>query len=274
MQVTLAGIAIDAVSIGGVETCFQVPSFDVCLDIGRCPPGAEKRSNLLLTHGHIDHAAGLPYYISMRALMKASPPRIFCPPRAIEPIQKMLSAWSELQADTERCALLPAAPGTDLPIKGDLYARAFHAPHRIACTGYSLFKKVRKLKPELTGLPAQEIAARHARGEAINDLIERHELCFPGDTRIEVVERERCVREARVLLLECTFIGPEVAPEVAQGGGHIHLDDIAARAELFENEAILLTHFSRRHRPEEIRAAVAQRLPAKLRDRVSLLLED
>jgi ribonuclease Z len=88
-----------------------------------------------------------------------------------------------------------------------------------------------------------------------------------------VVESEPTVTTARLLLLECTFIGHDVRPEVARSGGHIHLDDLAERASLFQNEAILLTHFSRRHRPEDIRDAVKQRLPRTLAERVHLLLE-
>jgi ribonuclease BN (tRNA processing enzyme) len=50
------------------------------------------------------------------------------------------------------------------------------------------------------------------------------------------------------------------------------LFEIAERAELFENEALLFTHFSSRYTNEEIVAALDQRLPAKLRERVTPLL--
>ena len=48
---------------------------------------------------------------------------------------------------------------------------------------------------------------------------------------------------------------------------HIHLDDIVQRASLFENEAIVLTHFSLRYRPEEILEALGT-LPAGVSKRV------
>ena len=59
-----------------------------------------------------------------------------------------------------------------------------------------------------------------------------------------------------MLLLECSFLLPE-DKDRAREYAHIHLDDILERAHLFENEAIVLTHFSQRYRPEEIRQALA-----------------
>jgi ribonuclease Z len=188
-------------------------------------------------------------------------------------IRRVLSAWEALQADTDRATLHGVSPGDEWSLKGDAIARAFRAPHRIACVGYTILRRVRKLKPELAGMPETEIASRSRRGEEVQDVIERPEICFPGDTRIEVVDQEPSVTKARVLLLECTFIGPDVSPRIAHEGGHVHLDDIAERADKFENEAILLTHFSRRHRPEDIKDQVNKKLPEKLRQRVQLLLE-
>lgn len=272
VELALAGHVIRAISIGGIETCFEVPGFDVCLDIGRCPPGVERRGTLLLTHGHIDHAAGLPYYVSMRSLMKHGRPRVYCPRSAHPHLEAILTAWTRLQADTDRCQLIAVDPGDQIPLAADACARTFASPHRIDCIGYTLFRRIRKLRPDLIGLPGEAIGARARAGEVVHEIQERAEICFPGDTRIDVVEREPMVRTARVLLLECTFMEDRVSPATAHAGGHIHLDDIAAHADLFENEAVVLTHFSRRYRPEEIREAVERRLPAALRARVHLLL--
>jgi len=271
MRLEVGGHVIEAHSEGGIETCFQVPAFDVCLDIGRCPPGAAARSTLLLTHGHIDHAAGLPYWISMRSMGGQHATRVFVPKAAFGPIQRILAAWTELQADTEVCDLVALEPGARVPVRGG-YAMTFASPHRIACLGYTLYRQIRKLKPDLVGLQSAEIQARKRAGEAIDDVIERAEVCFPGDTRIEVLEREPSVRASRVLLLECTFLGASPTREHAREGGHVHLDDIAERASLFENEVVVLTHFSRRYSSDEIRAAVEKRLPESLRSRLVLLL--
>ncbi len=267
-------LQIEAFSIGGVETCYQIPALDVCLDIGRCPPGAERRAVLLLTHAHIDHAAGLPYYVSMRGLSNLTPPRVYCPAADREGLQSVLDAWSRLQTDSARCRLVGVKPGDEIRLPRDHVARPFRSIHRISTVGYTIFSQRRKLKQALHGLDGPEIARRARAGETVNEIHERAELCFPGDTRIEVVDREPTVRTARVLLLECTFVGPDVTVDKARRSGHVHLDQIAERADLFDNEHIVLTHFSRRHSPEHIKAEADRRLPASLRSRVHLLLHE
>jgi ribonuclease Z len=271
IDLDLSGQRIRALSVGGVETCYQLSAFDACLDIGRCPPGAANAQNLLLTHAHIDHAAGLPYYISMRSMARQPPPRIWCPAASLPALRRILEAWGELQADTERATLSPVEPGLEIPLRGG-FARAFASPHRIECTGYTLFRRKKKLRDELSGLSGPAIAERARAGDEVNVDVEVPEICFPGDTQIEVVEQEPTVTRARVLLLECTFIGDDVSPAQARAGGHVHLDQIAERAELFQNEALVLTHFSRRYSPEEIRARVSAKLPPSLLARTELLI--
>ena len=100
------------------------------------------------------------------------------------------------------------------------------------------------------------------------------EVAFTAATRrIEVVEREEVVRLARLLILEVTFLDDRVSVEDCRAKGHIHLDEVAERADLFENEALLFTHFSSRYTARDIERALDQKLPAELRERVTPLLD-
>jgi ribonuclease Z len=267
---TLAGHQIEAVSVAGVETCFQLPALDLAFDIGRCPDGAERLSTLLLTHGHIDHAAGLPYYVAMRDLVGAPPPRVFAPQEAVEALRDILAAWHRLQGATE-CEIKPVRPGDEIALGSGHLARAFRSPHRIACCGYTISSRKKKLRPDLAGRSTQEIAALARGGEEVNVTVEQPEICFPGDTLADVIDLEPSVRKARLLLLECSFVGPDVDVAFARRRGHVHLDEIAARADAFENEVILLTHLSRRHRPEDVARALSS-LPPRLASRTWALL--
>ena len=274
MDLDVGGHRIIAHSVGGIETCFQLPALDLCLDIGRCPRGAEHRRVLLLTHGHIDHAAGLPYFVAMRDLLGMHPPRVFCPAEAEAPLRTILEAWGELGTSADRCTLVGLSPGDTVPLKADCFARAFRSPHRIATLGYTISRRQRKLRADLAGLPQTQIAERARAGEAVSEIIERPEVCFPGDTLIDVLDTEPTVRSARVLLLECTFVGPQITAAKARRAGHIHLDDIAARADDLHNEVVVLTHFSRRHSRALIEDEIAAKLPADLQSRLQLLLHD
>ncbi len=274
MRLEIAGHVIEAHSVGGIETSFQVPSFDCNLDIGRCPPPALRRSRLFLTHAHMDHAAGLPYYVAMRAMQNLSPPKIFCPAGIRDELYQILRLWTQLDSSADRCELVGINPGQRFALGGDRYVEAFRVPHRVETLGYCLIRQRRKLHPRYQGLNGRALVEKTQQGETIHTVTNIPEICFPGDTNITVVEKQPLVRTARLLLLECTFIGDRPGPTWARKGGHIHLDDLAERAELFENEAIVLTHFSRRYTPDVIRKAVRERLPAKLLERVQLLIHE
>jgi ribonuclease Z len=71
--------------------------------------------------------------------------------------------------------------------------------------------------------------------------------------------------------MEVTFLDQRVPVDKARENGHIHLDEVIQRADLFENEAILFTHLSARYRYEEALEILAQRLPDGLKERVHLL---
>ena len=159
-----------------------------------------------------------------------------------------------------------------IPIGGGRVAVPFRSPHRVPCQGYAIEGKRRKLLPEFAGLEGEEIRRLRQQGVTVSEEVDVVELAFTGDTVIDVVEREAAVRTARLLIMEVTFLDERVDVARARGSGHVHLDEVVERAELFENEAILFTHFSARYSPGEVRRIVSGRLPDCLRDRVHLLL--
>lgn len=272
-RIELAGQTIEAMSVGGVETSFQVPSFDCNLDIGRCPAGAIGRRHLLLSHAHMDHAAGLPYFVSMRSMQRLPPPRVYCPRDAVADLRQVLEAWARLDSDADRCELVGVGPGDRIELGGSRFATVFAAHHRVSGVGYALHQTRRKLKPELHGLDGPSIGARVRAGEVVYDEKVVTDVCFCGDTTAAVLDAQPEVGQARLLLLECTFLGDRPAKTWAERSGHVHLDDLAERSHLLQNEAIVLTHLSRRYSRSEVQDAVRRALPAQLRERLWVLLE-
>jgi ribonuclease Z len=119
---------------------------------------------------------------------------------------------------------------------------------------------------DLVGRTEEEIVALKIRGAEVTRREEIPLLAYPGDCSPEIFEAAPELFRARVLLVECSFLG-EDDRDRARKYDHIHLDDIVERAPLFENEAIVLTHFSMRYRPDEILEAL-ETLPAAIADRV------
>ena len=87
-MLTLGGIiripfnqmSVEAISIGGMYTCIQIPQLKLIFDIGICPSSAIGQAHVFLTHTHIDHMAGVLRHCSTRELMNMSPPTYYMDP--------------------------------------------------------------------------------------------------------------------------------------------------------------------------------------------------
>jgi len=266
VRVLAAGIEIEGVSIAGHESFYKLPGFRTLLEFGRAPDDVVGYANVCVTHGHLDHMAGLAHHASRRRLGGLPPARVLVPAAAADDVAAWLAASERLENVDYGVELVAAAPGDRVRLRNDLELRVLPGRHRVPTVGY-LFSEVRhKLVPELEGLPGAEIAQRRARGETVARREEIPLLAYPGDCSPDVFDAAPELFRARVLLIECSFLLAEDV-ERARDYAHIHVADLVARADLFENEAIVLTHFSQRYRPDEIRVALAG-LPDGLRERV------
>jgi ribonuclease Z len=207
----------------------------------------------------MDHALGLPYVLSQRNLHKLGPCRIFCPAPVEGAVAAFLSAAAALEEAPYRYQLHGLTPGDRVEVGKGRVVEAFAVDHVLPSLGYHLIRQRRTLAPHLRGLPGHELARRREAGEAIEELADSLELSYCGDTADGVFELEPRVFEARVLLIECTFLGPELVDQ-ARTFGHLHLQDLAAQVDRFANEALVLTHLSRRHRLSDLRQAAERAL--------------
>jgi len=269
--IEVAGVLIRAVSVAGMQTCIEVPSWKLAFDIGRCPEGAVAVPRVLFTHAHIDHMGGVAHHVASRAMLGMSPPEYFVPAEYLEGFQALLDIWRQLDRSDLPCSVRAVSPGDRIDLGKGRHVEVFRSVHRAPTVGYALFRAARALREDWVGLPTEEIARRVRAGGTANVEVVAPEIVFCGDTTIDVVDREPVVTRAKLLILEATFLDDRVPVERARETGHVHLDELIARADAFENEGILLTHFSARYSDEQIRRIVAERLPAGLRDRTYTL---
>ncbi|MBL8861812.1 MAG: hypothetical protein JNK02_07340 [Planctomycetes bacterium] len=265
---TLAGVTVRGVSVGGIETCIDLPELGLTFDIGRAPEASIARGTVLFTHAHMDHLGGVAYHCALRALRRLPPPTYVVGHENLDAFRDLFDAWRRLDRSTLAHTLVPLGPGEEHALSPRLVARPFRAYHRAPCQGYAIVERKTRLRGELAGRDESELRGARARGESLTETVEVPRVAFCGDTLIDVVEREEVVRVARLLILEVTFLDARVPTAEARAKGHVHLEEVCERADLFQNEALLLTHFSARHGPAEVRRILAQRLPASLRDRV------
>jgi ribonuclease Z len=266
VRVEACGMAIEGVSIAGHESFYKLPGFRALLEFGRAPEDTVSYATVFLSHGHLDHAAGLAHYASRRRLQGLAPARVFAPREAVNDLASWLQACERLESIAYEIQLEPAVPGASVKLRNDLEVEFLPGSHRVPTVGY-LFREVKqKLKAEFAGVPGEEIAALRRRGIEVTERQEIPLLAYPGDCDRGIFAASPEILRARVLLIECSFVFPEDV-ERARVYAHLHLNDFIENADRFENEAIVLTHFSQRYRPEEIRAALAS-LPPALASRV------
>ncbi len=266
VRVEAAGIEIEGVSIAGHESFYKLPGFRTLLEFGRAPEDVIGYSTVCVTHGHLDHMAGLAHHASRRRLAGLPGARVFVPTEAVPYVARWVEAAQRLEQIDYGVEIVPASPGDRIRLRNDLELIVLPGRHRVPTVGY-LFSEVRqKLLDEFVGRPGEEIAALRSRGIPVTRREEIPLLAYPGDCSEEIFEVCPELFAARVLLLECSFLLPEDLDR-AREYAHIHLADILARADLFRNETVVLTHFSQRYRPEEIRDALAA-IPESLSSRV------
>jgi len=266
VKIEAAGLEIEGVSIAGHESFYKVPAFRCLLEFGRAPDDVLGYSTICLTHGHLDHAAGLAHHASRRRLTALPPARVFAPEEAVPDLEAWLAISQRLENVSYGLHVTPAVPGESVLLRRDLEIKFLPGRHSIPTVGYLFSEIRRKLAHGLEGRSGEEIAALRAGGAEVTRREEIPLLAYPGDCGAAIFEAAPEIFQARVLLLECSFLAPDDRAR-AREYEHIHLDDIAERASLFQNEAIVLTHFSLRYRPDEIFEAL-EALPAEISDRV------
>lgn len=271
MTLTLANIPVRGASIGSFGTCIQLPSMKLAFDIGRCPENAVHLDTILITHGHMDHLGGIGHHCARRELLRLPPPTYVMSPNIVDGFETLMAAWRLLDGSKLRYNLVELSSGEGHRLYNGMVVRPFNAHHVVPTQGYGIWHRKRKLLPKYQGLPGQEIAKLRMSGTEVSDIVEFPLVVFTGDTRATVLDEEEVCRQAKLLIMEMTFIDDKMPPDKAHRTWHTHIEHIKERAHLFENDAVLFTHRSMRHKEEEFEAAL-QQLPEPLRGKAHVLL--
>lgn len=264
-------LGIEGWSRAGEDNWFRVHPPGLAFDVGRGALHLAGARDVFLSHGHLDHALGLPYVLSQRTLHQSVDTRVFCPVETAEPLSALIAAAERLERCSYRYELVPLSPGDRVQVGRDLAVEAFATDHVVPSLGFHLLRGKRRLAAPYVGLPAAELIALREQGVDTSEVLEEIWLTYCGDTGPAVFENEPRLFGSRVLMLECTFLADE-QKDKGRMFKHLHLEDIVARAGDFGNEAIVLHHLSRRFRAEDLRDAVERHLP-ELAPKIHLLVE-
>jgi ribonuclease Z len=266
------GLSIEGYSRAAVQTYWRVPEMKVGFDFGGQPWEFMGTPTWFVTHTHLDHVAALPVYVARRRMMKMDPPVIYLPAAAIDPVNRILQAYSRMDRGRLPCDLRAIAPGDEVELSRELVVSAHAVRHTVPAMGFIVWERRKKLKDEYLSLTGEQIRDLRLGGTEVSHEIRLPRVCYLGDSSIDGLDRNPDMYRADVLIMEMTFVAPDHTRDEIEKHGHIHLDDIVARAEKFQNEVIIASHFSTRYNTREVERLVEDKLPGCMGGRLYLWL--
>jgi ribonuclease Z len=259
-------------SLAGEETVIAVPEYNVCFDVGRAPREIISIDNVCLTHGHMDHAAGIAYYLSQRGFVGLGPGRLIVQKNLAPLIKQLMTVWAEIEGNPSPGAIVGVEHLQEVELRRGLLIRAFAVNHGANALGYSLIEKRHKLKAELAGKSGPQLVELKKKGIAIEDEVEVPLITCTGDTALGRFFDLDFVKKSRVLLVECTFFDHDHRDR-AKAGRHLHVDDIPKVCEAVPDAQVCLIHITRRTDMRLTKRILERALKPADRERVSIFMD-
>lgn len=269
---TVGSLRLQGISLAGEETVVTVPEFNVAFDIGRAPREAVHMDYLCLSHGHMDHAAGLAYYFSQRNFQGMPPGTLLVHRKLVPPIEQLLKIWGQIEGHVSPARIVGVDDGEDFELNRNFVIRPFSVNHPGPCLGFSIVEVRKKLKPEYADYSGQQIAQLKRQGQAVEYRLEIPRVAFCGDSALGRFLDYDHVRNAEVLIHECTFFEPEHAQR-AKLGAHTHVNHLPELMERVRSPHVVLIHVTRRTSMREAKRAVSRVLKPVDLERITFLMD-
>jgi len=259
-------------SVAGEETVVAVPQLDVCFDVGKAPDQIIPINHILLSHGHMDHAAGFAYYLSQRNFCGLPAGTILAPWDLLAPMREIIDSWGRLDGNKVPNNLVGVQPGDEYQIKPNLFARVFPTKHGQSSVGYSVIEKRKKIRPEYSKLNGPQVVELKKLGIQIDYPLEVPIVTYIGDTQYVDFSQLKYITESKILIAECTFYETDHTGR-AEAGKHMHINEFAQLLEKLQNEHIIIAHTTQRTPMREIREILKKTLSPEIYDRTMLLMD-
>ena len=254
-------------SRAGLRTSILIDEINVVFDMGYANDRAFSFDNKLISHGHTDHIGALYTDYCARQLYNVNKPNlIIMPKQCINPYKMISSAISEMNCgksgnnikiftSIKNASIMESELCESEYVKlinngkSELYVKSFIMDHKIKSYGYIIYRKSRKLKPEYIGLTSSDIInlKKNLGEQNITYEIFTPLVGYTGDTSITGVIKYDEFLTVPLLIMECTGFSDDDCCDCCTGK-HIHVNDLTLNHHLFENNKIVLFHFSQQYK--------------------------
>ncbi len=170
------------------------------------------------------------------------------------------------------CNLVPIKSGDEIEMGREYVVTISETKHTIPSLGFVVWERRNKLKPEYQGLDGNAIRDLRLGGTAVSAETRTTVLAYLGYSNPKGLDACTAMMEAKILILEMTFVSPEHRKNKIHKFGHMHLDDLVDRKDQFKNELIIAGHVSSRYTAYMVNKMVKKAIPDMLNDRLHLWL--
>ncbi|HMP17283.1 MAG TPA: MBL fold metallo-hydrolase [Gemmatales bacterium] len=264
----IGDITLEGYSRAAVQSYWRIPELKMGFDLGAQPWEFMNVPLWFITHAHLDHMAALPVYIARRRMMKMEPPTIYLPAENLEDVKRLLLVWQKLDRGRMACELHGVKAGEEIPLGREHVVTVFPTVHTVPSVGYVVWDRRNKLKEEFQQLSGEQIRDLRLSGTPVTREIRNPLVAYTGDTSPAGLDGTPELYRAKVLITEMSFILPRHRKDKIHKFGHMHLDDFLERASRFQNQKVIVSHFSTRYHPDQVLRYLERKLPPELKEKI------